>query len=345
MSQLFIRPAVAAMSGYVPGEQPQDQRYIKLNTNENPYPPSPRVIEAVRAAAGDDLRLYPDPVGNAVRDRAATRYGLKREQILVGNGSDELLSLILRTCVGAGDRVVYPSPTYSLYDTLVAVEEGVTVRVPYPADFTLPSGLGEMGGRVTILCHPNSPSGTPVPLDAIAAVCASSAGVVIVDEAYVDFAEWTAIPLLERYRNLIVLRTFSKSFSLAGMRIGLAFAHESVIGELMKVKDSYNVTRLSIAAAAAALDDYDWMLANVKRIKAVRETLIVGLRAHGFEVLPSQTNFVLAQQHGVSQEPRYLALKSRGVLVRYFKTPELFDALRITVGTDAEIEALLTALA
>ena len=160
MRSPFIRPNVASMVGYVPGEQPQDQRYIKLNTNENPYPPSPRVIEAVRAVTTADLRLYPDPLANTLRDRAATVYGLQRDNILVGNGSDELLGLIVRACVGTGDRVVFPYPTYSLYDTLVTMQEGEIVHVPYPADFSLPEGLGTARGRLTFVCHPNSPSGT-----------------------------------------------------------------------------------------------------------------------------------------------------------------------------------------
>jgi histidinol-phosphate aminotransferase len=332
------------MQGYVPGEQPQGRAFIKLNTNENPYPPSPAVLAALQAAIDGDLRLYPDPVANAVRDRAAQRYGLRREQILVGNGSDELLSLILRACVGPNDRVVYPYPTYSLYDTLVALQEGTAVHVPYGRDFVLPNGLAEAAGKVTFLCHPNSPSGTAVPLSAIDALARASEGLVVVDEAYVDFADESALPLLARHENLVVLRTFSKSFSLAGMRVGLAMGSAELIAELMKVKDSYNVTRLSITAAAAALDDYDWMLANVARIRQTRGRLTAELRSRGFDVLDSQTNFVLARKPGQRLEPIYLQLKDRGILVRYFDTPELSDALRITVGTEEQTDALLQAL-
>jgi len=329
------------MHGYVPGEQPQDRRYIKLNTNENPYPPSPRVIEAVRAAATEDLRLYPDPLANVLRDRAAADYGMRRENILVGNGSDDLLGLILRACVGVADRVVYPCPTYSLYDTLVTIQEGESVQVPYPADFSLPAGLAKAGGRVTFVCHPNSPSGTPVPIDVIDTLARRVSGLLVVDEAYVDFADANALALVHQHDNIIVLRTFSKSFSLAGMRIGLAFGAPPLIEALMKVKDSYNVTRLSIVAATAALDDCTWMRANVTRIRATRARLSNGLRAHGFTVLPSHSNFVLARHPGKSLEGVYAALKTRGILVRYFATPELFDALRITVGTDTEIDTLL----
>jgi histidinol-phosphate aminotransferase len=343
MTSAFTRPVVRAMTGYIPGEQPQDRRTIKLNTNENPYPPSPHVIEAIRAAANDDLRLYPDPMANALRDRAATQYGFHRDNILVGNGSDELLSLIVRACVSTGDRVVFPYPTYSLYDTLVTVQEGETIHLPYPADFTLPAGLAAARGRITFVCHPNSPSGTPVPINAIEALAKEVSGLLVVDEAYVDFAASNALSLVHRYDNVIVLRTFSKSFSLAGMRIGLAFACPGVIAELLKVKDSYNVTRLSIVAATTALEDYAWMEANVARVRRTRARLIEGLGQLGFSVLPSQSNFVLARRSGHNLESVYLALKERGILVRYFPTPELHDALRISVGTDAEIDALLAA--
>jgi len=332
------------MTGYVPGEQPQERRYIKLNSNENPYPPSPRVIAAVRAAAGDELRLYPDPLANALRDRAAAVYGVRRENILVGNGSDELLNLIVRTCVGPGERVVYPYPTYSLYDTLVALQESEAVHVAYPSDFSLPAGLVEARGRVTFICHPNSPSGTAVPIAAIRALAEQVAGLLVVDEAYVDFAEANALALVRAHANVVVLRTFSKSFSLAGMRIGLAFAAPSIIGELLKVKDSYNVTRLSIVAATAALEDYGWMQANVARIRQTRQRLTDELRRRNYAVLASQSNFVLARRPGRSLEPVYAGLKARGILVRYFPTPELADALRITVGTDEEVDALLAAL-
>ena len=344
MGTRFSRPVVAAMSGYVPGEQPQDRRYVKLNTNENPYPPSPKVIEAVRAAAGDDLRLYPDPLANALRDRAAAIYGLRRENILVGNGSDDLLNLIVRACVGDSDRVVYPYPTYSLYDTLVTLQEGEPVHIAYPADFRLPAGLAEARGRVTFVCHPNSPSGTTVAIEAIRALAEQVAGLLVVDEAYVDFADANALALVHAYDNVVVLRTFSKSFSLAGMRIGLAFAAPNIIEELSKVKDSYNVTRLSIVAATAALSDYAWMEANVAQIRRTRQRLTDELIERGFLVLPSQSNFVLARRPGRNLEGVYRGLKDRGVLVRYFAVPDLADAVRITVGTEAEIDTLLAAL-
>ena len=340
----YVRPAIRTLEGYVPGEQPQDGGYIKLNTNENPYPPSPRVLEAIRACTGEEVRLYPDPVANALRDKAATVYGMKREQILAGNGSDDLLDMIMRACVGPGDRVVYPRPTYSLYDTLVAIGGGNAVRVPYGPSFSLPTGLAEAEGRVTFVCSPNSPSATTVSVDQLAVLSRQVAGLLVVDEAYVDFARGTALELVHTCGNVVVLRSFSKSFSLAGLRVGLAFGTPELIGELVKVKDSYNLNRVSIAAAVAALEDYDWMCEHVRRICATRTRLSDGLRQLGFTVLPSEANFVFARRPGRDLRAVYESLKQRRILVRHFATPELYDALRITVGRDNEVDTLLAAL-
>lgn len=340
----FVRDTVRQMQGYTPGEQPQARRYIKLNTNENPYPPSPRVLAAVREAVNEELRLYPDPVADRLREKAAAVYGLRKENILVGNGSDELLAILLRACVGAGDRVAYPVPTYSLYDTLVTMQEGEAVRVPFPDDFSLPPALFTASARLTFLCNPNSPSGTVTPVEQIEELAGHISGILVVDEAYVDFAEETALPLLKRHPHVVILRTFSKSFSLAGMRIGLAFGHADLMAELIKAKDSYNLSRLSIVAAMAALEDYGWMQQNVERIKATRARLIQGLCALGFLVYLSQANFVMARKRGEDLEPLYLGLKKKGILVRYFSSPGLRDSIRITVGTDEEIEVLLREL-
>ena len=339
-----VRQTIRRMQGYIPGEQPQDKRYIKLNSNENPYPPSPRVIAALQQAIGEDLRLYPDPVANHLRDKAAAMYGLSREQILVGNGSDDLLTMLMRTFVGPGDRVAFPVPTYSLYGILVAMQDGKVVRVPFLADFSLPSQLAEVEAKLTILCHPNAPSGTLTPLHRVEELAQRVRGILVIDEAYVDFADETALPLLHQYPHVVILRTLSKSFSLAGMRIGLAFGHPDLIAELMKVKDSYNVSRLSSVAAVAALEDYAWMRQNVHKIRATRTRLSAALRELGYFVYDSQANFVLARQQGVIQEPMYHGLKEWGLLVRYFSSPELADCLRISVGTDEEIDRLIAAM-
>ena len=332
------------MHGYVPGEQPRGGSVVKLNTNENPYPPAPGVIAAVAACASADLRRYPDPMATALREAAARVYGVAPEQVLVGNGSDDLLTMVMRALVGADDVVVYPEPTYSLYDTLVMIQAGRSLTIPFPADFTLPPALADADGRVLIVCNPNSPSGTCTPLDVIEDLARGRDWIVVVDEAYVDFGPATALPLVARHDNVLVLRSFSKSFSLAGMRIGLAFGHPDLLAELAKVKDSYNVSRVAIAAGVAALEDCAWMEANVARIVASRGRLTDGLRALEYDVLPSAANFVMARRPGEDQASVQAALRERGVLVRHFPTPRLADALRISVGTDEEIDRLLEEL-
>jgi histidinol-phosphate aminotransferase len=344
---LLVRPVIHAMEGYVPGEQPQDRRYIKLNTNENPYPPSPRVLEALNAAVTDDLRLYPDPDARELRAKASKVYEVPAEQIIAGNGSDDLLAILFRACVDAGatGQVAYPVPTYSLYDTLAAIQDAEPSTVPFPPDFALPTReLLALDARLTIICSPNSPSGTVTPLPILEDFAQRSPGLVVVDEAYVDFARETALSLLSRCHNLFVLRTFSKSFSLAGMRIGLGFGSREVIGELNKVRDSYNLDCLSLVAAHAALDDVPWMKANVAKVVAARDELLPELTKLGFSVLPSESNFVFARTPSGDAAGLYRMLRDRGILVRYFATPALRDGIRISVGTPEENRALLAAL-
>jgi histidinol-phosphate aminotransferase len=333
------------MEGYLPGEQPQEPGYIKLNTNENPYPPSPKVREAILAEAGDSLRLYPDPGAARLRRQAALTYGFDTSRIIAGNGSDDLLAMVAKAFVGEGDVLACPMPTYTLYDTLVRIQGGRLTGVPYPDDYSLPPALAGKKARVTVVATPNSPSGTVAPVRALAALADAVPGVLVVDEAYADFAEETALPLARERENVIVLRTLSKSFSLAGLRIGLGFAHPRIIAGLNKVKDSYNLDRLSIAAGAEALADIAWMERNAARIRRTRETLVAALPSVGFSPYPSQSNFVLARRmRGGSARPVYEALKARKILVRYFDTPRLAGCLRITVGTDEEIAALLQAM-
>jgi histidinol-phosphate aminotransferase len=332
------------MHGYVPGEQPTGRAFVKLNTNENPYPPAPGVIAAVAAAASADLRLYPDPTGSELRRTAARVYGVAPEQVLVGNGSDDLLGMLVRATIGVDDVAVYPEPTYSLYDTLVTIAQGRLLTIPFPPDFSLPPALADATGRLLIVCNPNSPSGTFTPVEVLDELAAGRDGIVVIDEAYVDFAPASAVRLIDRHDHVVVLRTFSKSFSLAGMRLGLAFGHPSVLAELAKVKDSYNVSRVALAAGVAALDEYAWMEQNVARIHATRARLSEGLVARGYAVLPSAANFVFARRPGEDQGPVQQRLRDGGVLVRHFATPRLQDALRITVGTDAEIARLFEAL-
>jgi histidinol-phosphate aminotransferase len=343
----LVRPVIHSMEGYVPGEQPQDRRYIKLNTNENPYPPSPNVLEAIKAAVTADLRLYPDPDARELRVKASEVYGVPANQIIAGNGSDDLLAMLFRACVEAkGTRqIAYPVPTYSLYDTLALIQDARPSTVPFGSDFTLPAqALLDLDARLTIICSPNSPSGTVTPLSVIEDFARQSSGLVVVDEAYVDFARETALPLLAKCDNLVVLRTFSKSFSLAGMRIGLGFGSREVIGELNKVRDSYNLDRLSLVAARAALDDVSWMKANTAKVTTARDELLPELAKLGLAVLPSQSNFVFARTPSGDAAGLYRALRDRGILVRYFATPELRDGIRISVGTPEDNRALLAAL-
>lgn len=340
----WFRPNIERMQGYTPGEQPQVKGFIKLNTNESPYPPSPRVLKALRATADKAVRLYPDPMANLVRRAASGVFGIPVSRILAGNGSDDLLTMILRAAVGPGRTVAYPVPTYTLYRTLAQIENSRTREVPFPDDFRLPRGLFRKGDAATIIANPNSPTGTAVSNAELSRLARAVSGLLIVDEAYVDFADRHALSLVERHPNVVVLRTFSKSFSLCGVRLGLAFAREDVIEGLAKVKDSYNVNRFAIAAGVAALEDIAWMHANADRIRATRDRLSRTLASAGWRVLPSQSNFVFARVPAAAPftaGDMYRALKDRKILVRYFDVPGLNDGLRITVGNDREIDALL----
>jgi len=340
-----FRRTVARMRGYQPGEQPREKGFVKLNTNENPYPPSPAVLAAVARETDASLRLYPDPESTRLRRQAAQTYRFDLSRILAGNGSDDLLAMIARAFVGEGDALCCPMPTYTLYDTLVRIQGGRLRGIPYPDDYSLPPGIFRNRAKVTVVANPNSPSGTPVPTSVLSDLASRVRGILVVDEAYADFAEDTALPLARERDNVVVLRTFSKSFSLAGLRIGLGFGHPRILEGLDKVRDSYNLDRLAIAAGEAALQDIGWMERNADRIRKTRERLAAALPALGFLPYPSQANFLLARRRGGrSARPVFEALKRRKILVRYFDTPRLFDCLRITVGTDAEIDALLSAL-
>ena len=335
------------MAPYKPGEQPRPgERLIKLNTNENPYPPSPRVRRAMVKVASDSLRLYPAPRGDDFIAAASSLYGIREDMILAGNGSDELLAMIFRATLGPRDTVAYPVPTYSLYDTLAAVQEARVVGVPVESDFSIPLGkLAKARARLTIVCSPNSPSGILTATAKLKTLAhALSDRLLVIDEAYVDFADDNALALLKRFRNVVILRTLSKSFSLAGMRLGLCFARPEVIAELTKVKDSYNLSRIALVAGTEALYDVAWMRRNVERVKKTRDATVARLRKMGFEVPDSSANFVLARMAGYDLEPLVRALRRSGILVRHFPTPMLRDALRISIGTPAEMNALFAAL-
>jgi histidinol-phosphate aminotransferase len=343
----LLRANVAAMAGYIPGEQPTGRGVLKLNANENPYPPSPRVLAAARAAANQSLRFYPEAASSSLRAVASRVYGVPANQIIAGNGSDELLTILMRCFVGPRDRVAYPMPTYSLYDILVDIQGGVRAPVSYPRDFSIPAALARQRAAVTFLCNPNAPSGTLVRPAEVVALARAVKGILVVDVAYIDFAAAegaSSIPLVRRLPNLVVLRTFSKSFSLAGLRIGLAFAPADIIAGMMKVKDSYNLNMVSAAAATAALRDLPWMRRNVLRIQRSRAVLARALTGLGFQVYDSETNFVLARRPGTDVKAIQQELKRKKILIRHFDVTGMDDCLRVTVGTAAEMDTLITQL-
>ncbi len=340
MSQ-FLRPTIRAMAGYTPGEQPRDDGYIKLNTNENPYPPSPRVLEAIqRALSGDRLRKYPDPLGTAFRETAGRVLGVDPEGVLIGNGSDDILTMVTRAFVPEGGLVAAPTPGYLLYTTLAEIQGAKFQGVPFTADWRLPSPWPARGAHLTLVANPNSPSGTLLPATDLEKLAAALTGMLIVDEAYVDFAESNALPLI-RLPNVLVTRSLSKSYALAGMRFGFAVGAPALIRELIKVKDSYNCDVLCLAAAAAALEDQEYFRQTRARILASRGRLSRELQPFGFEVCPSQANFVWCRHATRPVKPIYEELKRRKILIRYMAFAGYGDGLRITVGSDGEIDQLL----
>ncbi|MDY7015512.1 MAG: histidinol-phosphate transaminase [Cyanobacteriota bacterium] len=343
----YFRANVQAMSGYVPGEQPPPHiRTIKLNTNENPYPPSPKAMQVLQDFAPERLRRYPDPMAKEFCQAASQVLGVPADWILAGNGSDDLLTMLFRACSEPGRAVAYPVPTYVLYRTLAEIQGAETIEIPYPEDYRLPvEELIETQAAIAFIASPNSPSGTLVPLERLERLAANLSGVLVVDEAYVDFAETHALELVQKYENAIVLRTLSKGYSLAGLRFGFGIANPKLLEGLIKVKDSYNIDAIAQAVATAAIADSEHKDRNAEKVKMERDSVAIALSKLGFEVLPSQANFVLATVPTAAEaEVLYQQLKNRGILVRYFKQPGLNNKLRITVGTPEENAALIEAL-
>jgi histidinol-phosphate aminotransferase len=343
----WFKPRVLAMRGYVPGEQPVDPRVVKLNTNESPYPPPRVVLQAVHRSANALLRKYPQPTSADLRRRISKAVRWPVDGILVGNGSDEILSMLFRACVGPGDLVQYPDVTYSLYPVLNSMEGGKARTVRLDDSFDLPFDRFSGRARLTLFAYPNPPLGNCFDRRKILGFCRRVKGLVLIDEAYVDFADQDCLSIARRCPNVIVLRTLSKSFSLAGARLGYALAHPKVVGQLMKVKDSYNVNRVTQAVGKEAFSPAGLagMSANVKLIRRERSRLTEALRRLGFTVPESQANFVTAfvpdPRRKGGAEGLYRALKKRGILVRYFPHPRLKRALRITVGSRSEDARLL----
>ena len=339
----YFREVINFMEEYIPGEQPEEEGYIKLNTNENPYPPSPLVEEKIKEALSEGrISLYPPPLGGKLREKAQEVYGLPRDWIAVGNGSDELLNLLFRLFLGKGDRVAYPFPTYTLYRTLAFLQEAEREEIPFPPDFSLPDSFLGCSAKLKVVSNPNSPTGTFLSLSQIEKLLSLSSCPVIVDEAYVDFAPYSVFSLLQDFPNLIIVRTLSKSFSLAGLRVGLLFAHPDIVKGVLKIKDSYNVGILSQIGGTAALEDIEYMKKNVEKIKSTREWFSEEMRQLGFLVYPSQANFIMVKKEGRDLKILYEELKRRKILIRYF--PEWPDSLRITIGKDKEMKILLAAI-
>lgn len=338
---------VEALAGYVPGEQPHFAGMVKLNTNENPYPPSPKVGEALAAFDWKTLRLYPDPVFREAREVIARNVGCRPEQVFVGNGSDEVLALFTRAFVEVGGTVGYFDPTYSLYSVLAAIRDAKGKPLPLNDDFTCPLPSEDFSD-VFVWTNPNAPTSLMAAPETIAAFAKRYRGVLLVDEAYADFApaDCMALATAPDNANTLVMRTLSKSFSLAGVRFGYCVGPEPLIAALYKIKDSYNMDALAQCVGTAALRDLPWMRANVARILATRAALADALVARGWRVLPSATNFLFAAPPPPAEAAAlFEALRAAHIYVRYFPGPKTGVYLRITVGTDAEAERLLAALA
>ena len=345
----FWSQRIRDMEPYTPGEQPKGTGWIKLNTNENPYPPSPRALEAIRAAACGDLRLYPDPESSALREALGALWGLSPRQVFVGNGSDEVLALCFQAFFDPERAILFPDVTYSFYPVFAGLY-GLTYReVPLRADFSVPveEFLQPNGG--VVLANPNAPTGRALPLADIEALLRGNPdSVVLVDEAYVDFGARSAAELTGRYPNLVVVQTMSKSRALAGLRVGFALANENLIAALDCVKNSFNsypVDRLAQAGALGALEDPAYFRQITEQIRDTREEFARRFREMGFEGCESCANFLFLTHKRVAAKDLLDGLRARGILVRWWDKPRIRNYLRITVGTRAEMEALAAALA
>ena len=344
----FWSPIVATLKPYVPGEQPLIANLVKLNTNESPYGPSEQALEAIRAAASADLRLYPDPVALGLREAIAARYGVSAGEIFVGNGSDEVLAHTFAALLKHDRPLLFPDISYSFYPTYAGLFGIEAVEVPLDAAFRIDIADYRRPAGAVILPNPNAPTGIGLPLASIEKLVAEHPDQpVVVDEAYIDFGGESAIPLTKTYDNLLVVHTLSKSRSLAGLRVGYAIGQRPLIDALERVKDSFNsypLDRVAQAGATAAMDDREWFEETRGKVIETRERVAGALRQRGFEVLPSQANFVFARHPGMSGEELAKGLRDRAVLVRHFAKPRISDFLRITIGTAEECDRLIAAI-
>jgi histidinol-phosphate aminotransferase len=347
----FWSDIVNTLTPYVPGEQPALARPVKLNTNENPYPPSPRVIDAITRELGnngDSLRKYPDPTARALRETIAQHHGLRAEQVFVGNGSDEVLAHTFQALLKHDTPIRFPDITYSFYPVYAQLYGVAFDAVALNADFGIDVDDYRAPNGGVLLPNPNAPTGRALPLDEISILLAANPdSVVVIDEAYVDFGAESAAILVDEYPNLLVIQTLSKARSLAGMRVGYALGHEALIEALTRVKDSFNsypLDRLAQVAAIASFEDDDYFRATCAKVIASRERLSAELKALGFDVVPSAANFVFARHPAHDAVALAASLKEKEIFVRHFRLPRIDQHLRITVGTDAECDALVAAL-
>lgn len=341
-----VRPAIQAMRGYTPGEQPRVGKVIKLNTNENPFPPSSKAITAIQAAAQGALQRYPDPVATAFRMEAARKWSVDPSWILCGNGSDDVLTILTRTFVGEGDLLRFPTPSYILYRTLAQIQGASVEEIGFEADWSLSEKFTRPDPRLRLvfLPNPNSPSGTLLTVQQIASLASKLDCPLVVDEAYADFATTNCVSLVREHANVIVTRTLSKSYGLAGLRFGYLVARPELVEQMIKVKDSYNCDALSIAGATAALADEEWLKDNVAKIIALRSSLQTELERLGFQVVPSEANFVWCTHPSGNHQRLYEGLKAQGILVRYMVYDGWGDGLRISVGTADQQAGLVRVL-
>ena len=340
----YFRQNIEAMTGYAPGEQPQASRIIKLNTNENPYPPSPKAVEALRTFDTDALRKYPEPVSRPVIDAAVEVFGCTVNEVLVGNGSDDILTILIRSFASEKDTIGWLEPSYSLYPVLTDIQNAKHCNVSLEEDFSLPEDIAEQAKECSLffLTYPNAPTANTFCKERIRQFCQDFDGIVVIDEAYGDFAKENCLEIYREFDNVVVTRSFSKSYSLAGLRVGLAFANESLINGMKKVKDSYNVNALSQAMAAAALRDQAYFSETVNKIKETRARVSAALKTLNFKVLNSETNFIFAIPP-IDAAEYFDALKNEHIYIRYFKGDRTGKYVRITVGTNEEMDEFLEA--
>lgn len=342
----MLRANVIGAAGYVPGEQPTDPGVVKLNTNENPYPPSPGVMEAIRQVTAEQLRRYPSPSGQAFREAAAAVHGVGADWILPFNGGDELLSVAIRAAASEQDAVAFLEPSYSLYPVLTEMNGSRAIRVPYQIEGTtwrLPADIEKVGAKVLLIVNPNAPSGHLDSLERLGEIAAGFKGLLVIDEAYVDFASQSALPLVKQFGNVLILRTMSKGYSLAGLRFGYGIGQPGLLRQIEKVRDSYPVDAISIAAATAAISDQAYARGTWEKVKAERRRVSAALREMGFVLPESHSNFVLATvpEGQKSAQEIYLGLKAGGILVRWWNLPGISDKVRITIGTPEQNDRLL----